>query len=84
MAPTPKELEDQNRMLQQYLAFARDDASQQKMQYEEARETLRDRLAMAALAGLLGSPASFVGEWVDLARDAYAIADAMLQARNAR
>lgn len=51
MSPTIEELQKQIQVLQQDLSFARDDASQQRMKYEDARETLRDRIMLALLAG---------------------------------
>lgn len=47
-------------------------------------ETLRDRFAMAALAGLLAGDATYEGRTDDraaTAKDALAFADAMMEAR---
>jgi hypothetical protein len=44
--------------------------------------TLRDQFAMAALTGLLAAPN--VELWIDVSKQAYAIADDMLAARKGK
>jgi hypothetical protein len=44
--------------------------------------TLRDQFAMAALTGLLAAPN--VELWIDVSKQAYAIADHMLEARKTK
>ena len=44
--------------------------------------TLRDQFAMAALTGLLAAPN--VELWIDVSKQAYAIADRMLEARKTK
>jgi hypothetical protein len=44
--------------------------------------TLRDQFAMAALTGLLAAPN--VELWIDVSKQAYAIADLMLEARKGK
>lgn len=54
--------------------------------HAESGMTLRDYFAAAALSGLLSGPCSKTGvpmtEWFDCPQHAYALADAMIAARN--
>jgi hypothetical protein len=76
MKPSTEDLQRQVAALLQDLSFARDNASQFKMKYEEAKKTLRDEMAMAALAWFERD--NYVEDAADLA---YALADEMLQRR---
>lgn len=50
MTPTIEELEKRIAALQQDLNFARDDASQQRLKYEDAKEGLREKIMLAAVS----------------------------------
>jgi len=44
-------------------------------------ETMRDRFAMAALTGLLANEGMYSEHWHTYSKHAYALADAMMEAR---
>ena len=49
---------------------------------QKEREALRDQFAMAALTGLLAAPN--VELWIDVPKQAYTIADRMLETRKTK
>lgn len=50
MTPTYEDLEKRIAALQQDLNFARDDANQWQLRYEEAKEGLREKIMLAAVS----------------------------------
>mgnify|MGYP001608246724 CR=1 FL=1 len=66
-------------MAEQMIKFENDSFEAWKAEHDRHAPTLRDRLAMAALQGLMQRGWSVIED--DLATEAYGLADAMLKAR---